>query len=191
MFGGKQTKKEIFEKDAADFNTKSNRIVTGDQCLRKWGKLVEKYKEIEDHNNKSGNDRKTWKFHDELSQCLADNVSVNPACTMESSSACNKEVKEQEAESDESEASDVDESESTEASHGSSSSSVLKGKQKLKKRSRERPKSKLAAAEMLEFLQDYSEKRQKAEEEKVKVLKEMKEQKQVLFDRFFEYMGKK
>ena len=51
MFGGKQTKKQIFDKIATNFNAKSSTVVTGQQCMRKWGKLVSKYKEIEDHNS--------------------------------------------------------------------------------------------------------------------------------------------
>ena len=44
---------------------------------------------------------------------------------------------------------------------------------------------------MLEFLQTYSEKREKAEEEKTKLLREMKEEKQAFFNRFCQYMEKK
>ena len=92
--------------------------------MRKWGKLVSKYKEIEDHNSKTGNDRKTWKFHDELSQCLSQDASVNPVCTMESSTEGPPEVSDSSnsrrtADSNEEE-SDIDESGSAEgASHES------------------------------------------------------------------------
>lgn len=44
---------------------------------------------------------------------------------------------------------------------------------------------------MLEFLRTYTEKRQKAEEEKVKLLKEMKEEKQAFFNRLLDCMEKK
>ena len=56
MFGGKATKKDVFEKIAKCFTKISGRSVSGEQCLRKWGKLTSKHKEIEDHNNKPGND---------------------------------------------------------------------------------------------------------------------------------------
>ena len=36
---GKTTKKDIFVKIANAFNSKSDKMVTGDQCLRKWAKL--------------------------------------------------------------------------------------------------------------------------------------------------------
>ena len=56
MFGGKATKKDVFEKIAKYFAKISGGSVSGEQCLRKWGKLTSKHKEIEDHNNKTGND---------------------------------------------------------------------------------------------------------------------------------------
>ena len=37
-FGGKATKKDVFEKIAEAFTKESGRRVTGEQCLRKWGK---------------------------------------------------------------------------------------------------------------------------------------------------------
>lgn len=51
-------------------------------------------------------------------------------------------------------------------------------------------KGRSSAAEMMEFLKDYSEKKQKVEE-KLKLLKEMKEEKKTFFDRFFDIMEKK
>ena len=86
MFGGKSTQKEVFDEIAEQFTATSGHLVTGEQCMRKWSKLLTKQKEVEDHNNKSGNDRKSWKFYNELSQCLAKDVSVKPTYTMESSS---------------------------------------------------------------------------------------------------------
>lgn len=50
----------------------------------KWGKLVFKYKEIEDYNSKTGNDQKIWKFYDEFSQCFLQDVFMNFVCIMES-----------------------------------------------------------------------------------------------------------
>ena len=45
---GKCTKKEVFEKIAADFYAKSDLKVSGIQCLRKWAKLEAKQKAIEE-----------------------------------------------------------------------------------------------------------------------------------------------
>ena len=45
----------------------------------KVGKDNTKTKEIEDQNNKSGNDKKTWKLYDELCGCPAKDHTVSPA----------------------------------------------------------------------------------------------------------------
>ena len=50
MFGSKATEKEVFDKIAEQFTKISGRLVTGEQCMRKWGKITSKQKEIEDHN---------------------------------------------------------------------------------------------------------------------------------------------
>jgi len=42
---------------------------------------------------------------------------------------------------------------------------------------------------MLDFLKSYNEKREKVEEEKLKVLKEMKDEKTAFFNRFFLIYG--
>ena len=44
---GKKSKKELFAFIAIEFKT-SKEKVTGDQCLRKWGKLVSQHKVVED-----------------------------------------------------------------------------------------------------------------------------------------------
>ena len=82
----------------------------------------------------------------------------------------------------------------------SSSESVVEGPQfsdsagkrtaSAKKRCQKKPRSRSSAAEMLEFLKTYSEKREKAEEEKLRILKEMNDQKTAFFDRFFQFMEK-
>ena len=79
LFGGKATKKDVFVKIAELFTKASGRLVTGEHCLGKWGKITSKQKEIEDHNNKSGNDKKTWEFYGELSECLAKDATKSRA----------------------------------------------------------------------------------------------------------------
>lgn len=66
-----------------------------------------------------------------------------------------------------------------------------KNKATKKGRCRKKPKSRSSAAEMLQFLKSYGERREKMEEEKLKVLKEIKEEKNSFFNRFFEYMDNK
>jgi len=48
LFGGKATRKDVFENIAEQFTKASGRLVTDEQCLRKGGKITSKQKEIED-----------------------------------------------------------------------------------------------------------------------------------------------
>ena len=82
---GKKSKMDVFTIIAFEFNKKSKEQVTGDRCLRKWGKLVLQHKGVEGHNNKSGNERKDWKFSEDMSERLVKDVTVKPTCTVESS----------------------------------------------------------------------------------------------------------
>ena len=59
-------------------------MVTGDQCMRKWTKLENKFKETEDHNNQTGNDKRKIKFYDELFECIGSDPNVTPVITLES-----------------------------------------------------------------------------------------------------------
>ena len=151
--------------------------------MRKWGKLTIKQKKIEDHNSKSGNDRKTWKFYDELSQCLAKDPSVTPVCTLESSTltvtACNNQ---QQSSSDDSSSEYVPEGQPQSSENGKRKASSKA------KRCRKQPRSRSSAGEMLEFLKSDCEKRDMAEQEKLKILKEMKEEKKQFYDRYFQFL---
>ena len=60
------TKKQVFQKIAKYFNVTAYVTVSGDQCLRKWTKLKQKYKEVEGNNKITGNGRKNWKFLDNM-----------------------------------------------------------------------------------------------------------------------------
>lgn len=171
---GKSNKKELFVKIAASFNQTSTYVVTGDQCMRKWGKLMTKYKEVKDHNNKSGNAPKQWKYLNEMSECVDGEVLVTPVCVIESSTSA----------ADAGNSSDEDaESDLIDLTENAPKSSS--------KRSRKRPRSKSSAAEMLTFLESYQERRDEVEQEKLKILREIKDDKQKFYDRFFEVMQKK
>lgn len=167
LFGkGKTTKREIFGKIACSFNNQSDVMVTGDQCMRKWIKLESRFKEIEDHNNHTGNDKKTMKFYEELSECLGSDPKVTPAITLES--AENEEV------------------EHTDSDQESTDSTRVKGKRPPRKR-----KSHSSVSEMIVFMKEYTAKREKVEEEKVKLMREMQEEKKNFFSQFLEIMRNK
>lgn len=172
LFGkGKTTKREIFSRIAYSFNRQSELMVTGDQCMRKWTKLENKFKETEDHNNQTGNDKRKIKFYDELSECIGSDPKVTPVLTLESENGTGN--------------GDIGSTEHS-ASEESSGSAHGRGKRPTKKR-----KSHSSAAEMLSFMQEYSAKREKVEEEKVKLMREMQEEKKNFFSQFLEIMKNK
>lgn len=194
-FGGRATKKEVFEKIAEQFTKTSGRLVSGEQCMRKWGKIASKQKEIEDHNQKTGNSKRTWKFYDELSECLAKDATVTPVIMMESEVQLGDQNPvgrgSQQLSDDESSSESAGETCTSTSTSTSGSAGKRSNATKKKLRCRKKPKSRSSAAQMLEFLKSYSDKQEKVEEEKLKVLKEMKDEKSVFFNRFFEYMDKK
>lgn len=81
---GGQACPQVFEKIAEEFNRTSD-VVTGDQCFRKFKKLESKQKEIQDNNSKTGREKKTWKFHKEMEDCMGDKPTVKPIFTFDTS----------------------------------------------------------------------------------------------------------
>lgn len=172
FFGnGKTTKKEVFEKIATDFNAKSDLKVSSMQCLRKWAKLEAKQKEIIDHNNKSGNGTRTWKYYAQMEDCIGGQCSVNPTFTLESSSS--------------SVISDYGESSSED--DGNLCATPNKKKAPSKRPSKKR-RSRSSASEMLEFLREYQGKKEEVENKKLKILQEMNEEKKAFWSNLLEVM---
>lgn len=178
---GKISKKALFDKIAKEFNSKSNVTVTGEQCQRKWVKLEHKYKEVEDNNRQTGRARKNWKFMDEMDKYLADSPKVNPAYIFDTSSSTSSPVTSSFCSTDGNSNGDEDVTSDETNDHDV---------KKLKIRKRKR-KSKSSAGEMLEFLKDYSEKREKAENQKVDLLREMHEEKKQFFSQFLDVLKNK
>ena len=59
---GKMTKKQVFQRIAEYFNVTADVTVSGDQCLRKWTKLEQKYKEVEDNKKNPTFSANFWRF---------------------------------------------------------------------------------------------------------------------------------
>lgn len=169
---GKSTKKEVFEKIAADFNGKSDLKVSGIQCLRKWAKLEAKQKEIVDHNNKSGNGTRTWKYYAQMEDCIGGQSSVNPTFTLESSSSTV--------------ISDYGESSSEDGEN--SCAPPDKKKKTPSKRPSKKRRSRSSASEMLEFLREYQGKKEEVENKKLKLLQEINEEKKAFWSNLLEVM---
>ncbi|KAG5879792.1 hypothetical protein JTB14_027200 [Gonioctena quinquepunctata] len=55
------------------------RLSLATECENKLKTLITKYREICDHNNKTGNERKTWKFFKQLEEYIGDKPNVRPA----------------------------------------------------------------------------------------------------------------
>lgn len=58
---GKQFQKKTWE-EVSETLKRNGHNVTGPMCAAKLRSLKKTYKTIKDHNNKSGNDRRTWQF---------------------------------------------------------------------------------------------------------------------------------
>ena len=142
-----------------------------------------KQKEIEDNNSKTGREKKTWKFHKEIEDCPGDNPSVKPVFTFETSGSASSSSSRPSTPSLTERGNSDSESDRENAEEGCSSQNVQQNKRLKRKR-----KSRSLASEMIEFLKDYSEKREKAEEEKVNILKAMHEEKKQFFSQFFTYL---
>ena len=176
-----QSKKKIFEKIAQEFNLHSDLFVTADQCSRKWKKLEGKQKEVEDNNSKTGRPTKTWKFYEEMQECVGKNPNIKLLFIYEASSASSSMSGSSSLVHD-----DLSSASDNEDNEGEGTTSK-KANSKQKRLSRKR-KSRSSAAEMIEFLKDYSTKREKIEEEKINLLKSMQEEKKQFFSDLFSYL---
>lgn len=173
LLKGKTTKKEVFSKIAAEFNSTSDLKVTAEQCIRKWSKLETKQKQVEDNNKQTGRERKSWKYHDDMTECMGSSPKINPEFTFDTSTSTSSSL------SGHIQCDNGDDSHNSDES-ADESGDGKKRKKKVKFPTRKR-KSNSSAAEMLEFLHSYSEKRDKADAEKIALLKSMKEEKKEFF----------
>ena len=154
--------------------------VSGDQCLTKWLKKEVKFKEIEDNNNLTGRAKKSWKFYEDLEEAIGDSPKVNPAYTYDVEDGTPpSSLNVHNSESDEDSDAKDDETGST-----------AKRVKTLKSRARKR-KSHSSAAEMLSFLHSYTGKKEKVEEEKLNLLREMKQEKKEFLSQFLDVLKNK
>ena len=180
---GKTTKKDVFQKICNHFNETSEYKVTVDQCIRKWDKLVVKFKQVKDNNKQTGKAKQTCKFYDSLQECIGESHKVNPSYTFDvarvASSSSSQSDSNAECDDNGDELDEDDES-------GNSLEGAKNGKKRVRKR-----KSHSSAAEMLTFLQSYSEKREIVEEEKISLLREMQKEKNEFFGQLLDVLKKK
>ena len=140
-------------------------MVIGDQCLRKWNKLESNFKKVEDHNNMTRNNKKSMKYYDQLQACIGKDPNITPVITLESGHVSGDEE-----------------------SSGDESGQLPSTDGKPKNRPVRKRKWHSSAAEMLEFMNRYADKREKVEEEKLNLMREMQKEKNMFFSRYLEIM---
>ncbi|KAM7426578.1 hypothetical protein ABFA07_022156 [Porites harrisoni] len=178
---GKMRKKEAWSTVAEAFNATDGVVarVTSEQCANKWKKLEEKFKKTEEHNAKTGRERKTCEFYEELSDCLGDNPKIIPVVTVSSAKAVASTNQREEA-------STTDDS--------NDESSTLDSTSPTKKRRKETPKkrrrSKSSACEMIDFLNEFREEKKKEDQERVILIERMHADKMKVMERFLSIMDK-
>ncbi|CAG9820713.1 unnamed protein product [Phaedon cochleariae] len=92
-------KKTLFDTISCDMNiqSKGEFIITSAQPENEWKSLAKKFKDIKDHNNKTGNAPKAWKYHQMISEIIGDRPNVEPKAgcsSIQLSNTSNKKQKE-------------------------------------------------------------------------------------------------
>ena len=77
-------KKSVWEMIATGMQ-ESRGTLRPDQCEGKWKTLTQAFRKCEDHNSKSGNDRRECPFYEELSEVYGYRPNVWPYATASSS----------------------------------------------------------------------------------------------------------
>lgn len=79
-------KKHIWTKISSQLNEEHGTTLTWQQCETKWKGLTKIYREIVDHNNTSGKQRRKWEFFDAMHAVLFKKPEILPVATCSSSS---------------------------------------------------------------------------------------------------------
>ena len=178
---GKMRKKEAWSTVAEAFNATDGVVVrvTSEQCANKWKKLEEKFKKTEEHNAKTGRERKTCEFYEELSDCLGDNPKIIPVATVASAKAAASTNQREEA------------STTDDSNDESSTLDSTSPKKKRKETPKKRRRSKSSASEMIDFLKEFREEKKKEDQERVILIERMHADKMKVMERFLSIMDKK
>ncbi|XP_018405844.1 PREDICTED: uncharacterized protein LOC108782162 [Cyphomyrmex costatus] len=96
---GKQSQKKTWEEISKILKCKGHNI-TGLMCAAKLRSLKKTYKSIKDHNNKSGNDRKSWQFFEIMDEIFSKKAWCVPVAIASSSGLSKTHEKENNIKSD-------------------------------------------------------------------------------------------
>ncbi|XP_048515107.1 uncharacterized protein LOC105691117 isoform X2 [Athalia rosae] len=116
---GKYSQKKLWEEVAQILCAEGYSTVTGLQCATKLRSLEKTYKSTKDHNNKSGNDRKTWPFYEIMEEIFSKKAWCNPVAVASSTGLCVQQPKDT-----------ADSDKSSKATNGAKSSLAKRLKQK-------------------------------------------------------------
>ena len=176
---GKGSKKKMFQEIAKILNSRGFPF-TWEQVQGRIKTLITNFKKTNDYNKKSGNDRKTCGFYEELSELFSGNPTfVGPQTTKETPIFKRKREDADDVESDE----DDDENE-------------VVGKEKKKSDADEegkkakKTKKVSASSEMLEFLKEYAKGQKEEREHQKEDRKKMHNEKMDLFREMVKTMKK-
>ncbi|XP_077255279.1 uncharacterized protein LOC143893606 isoform X1 [Temnothorax americanus] len=86
MYSGKISHKKAWEEIAEVINNEGY-IVTAKQCTTRVNTMKRIYKNVKDHNNKSGNNKRTWKYYDVMENLLGEKPYITPMSTISSTGA--------------------------------------------------------------------------------------------------------
>ncbi|XP_077273535.1 uncharacterized protein LOC143903619 isoform X3 [Temnothorax americanus] len=86
MYSGKITHKKAWEEIAEVLNNEGY-IVTAKQCTTRVNTMKRTYKNVKDNNNKSGNNKRTWKYYDVMENLLGKKPYMTPMSTISSTGA--------------------------------------------------------------------------------------------------------
>lgn len=85
---------QLFQKVTQTLKAEVGLKCTEQQVTNKWKSLKRSYKDIQDHNNKSGNDKKTHPFQNELDEIFKQKPTITPVATASSSTSSEESGKE-------------------------------------------------------------------------------------------------
>lgn len=148
--------------------------VTLEQCANKWKKLEDKFKKTEEHNAKTGRERKTCEFYDELANCLGDNPKIMPVCTVSLAESVESGNQHEEA-----------------SSNDSNEEGSTPQKKRRKKTPKKRRRSKSSASEMIDFLKEFRAEKKMEDQQRLNAMEKMHADKMNIMDRFLSIMDKK
>ncbi|XP_036146674.1 uncharacterized protein LOC114254116 [Monomorium pharaonis] len=80
---GKYSHKKVWEEISAIL-VKKGHPITGPQCAAKLRSLKKTYKSVKDHNNRSGNDRRTWQFYEIMDEIFPKRAWCSPVAVASS-----------------------------------------------------------------------------------------------------------